>query len=408
MKDRKKERMKSRPIFWQSLQMAADSVKNNFLRSFLTILGIVIGVSSVIGMITITNSVTDNVMTQFDALGAGTLTLTTQKTALVPGLSETILNDIRSIDGVQAISPSASLMTTAEYKGELQKNVTVMGYDIPYFLHNPDLVKEGRAFRASETSGSCQICLVDEAFIQKALSGNGGIGTEFILNGYTYRIIGILDEEQSLSGGMQSYAENGGTVAVPYKNVLNMTLIVSVSSVSVYVKDGYSLNDVEEPLNRLMQTVYGKESDAYSILNLSALRDMMSSVYDMMGVLAGAIASISLIVGGIGIMNMMLFSVSDRTREIGLRNALGARPGGIQLQFLLEAMMMSLAGGGIGIALGILFAFAGASLMGVPFHVSAGTILLGSGFSVAIGIVFGWAPAKKASELNPIDALRAE
>ena len=165
---------------------------------------------------------------------------------------------------------------------------------------------------------------------------------------------------------------------------------------------------VESRLRSALQNMYNDNDDYYSVVNMESLMSMMDSVQGMLGTLLASIASIALVVGGIGIMNMMLVSVSERTKEIGLRKALGAEPSRIQMQFLIESIVLSMIGGIIGVIIGLAIAFAAAQALDTPFTIPASAITLGVGFSAAVGIVFGWVPAKRASELNPIDALRSE
>jgi putative ABC transport system permease protein len=187
-----------------------------------------------------------------------------------------------------------------------------------------------------------------------------------------------------------------------------MTFASNITNFNVYVKDGTSTSDVETSLRQELDRIYNEADNAFSVINLEALVNVMGSVQSMLTSMLGGIASIALLVGGIGIMNMMLTSVSERTREIGLRKALGAQPSRIQVQFLMESIILSLMGGFIGIILGLIIAYVGSNLMDVAFKISWGAVALGVGFSAAVGIIFGWMPARRASELNPIDALRSE
>ena len=182
----------------------------------------------------------------------------------------------------------------------------------------------------------------------------------------------------------------------------------NVTSLDIYVEDGVSNAEVEERLRETLDKIYNHTENAFQVMNMDSLMDTMNSVSSMLSTMLGGIAGIALVVGGIGIMNMMLVSVSERTKEIGLRKALGAEPSRIQTQFLLEAVILSVFGGMIGVGLGCLIAFVGARLMDTSFAISPSAIALGLGFSAAVGIIFGWAPARRASRLNPIDALRAE
>lgn len=399
-------------VIQQSIRMALDNIRHNKMRSFLTMLGIVIGVASVIGLVTIVSSVTGSVMDQFASLGAGTITVTAQGTMNRHGLSDKDLEKIRQLDGVEAVAPTASMQTSAVYGKTVTDSVTVQGRDAVYFQHNDDTIQSGRYFNPAEMTGETNVAIVDADFVENVLAGNGELGTTFLLNGYQYKVIGIKSADDSVASAFMADSSSSGTVIVPYENVLKMTSMKNVSSLEVYYGDDVDSADLEDRLQQLLDTLFDVDEDsrdnAYSILNLQSLMDTMNTIQDMLSTMLGGIASISLLVGGIGIMNMMLVSVSERTKEIGLRKALGAEPARIQLQFLIESITLSLLGGLIGIVLGIVIALAGSKILGTQFRISYGAIGLGAGFSAAVGIIFGWMPAKRASDLNPIDALRAE
>ena len=225
---------------------------------------------------------------------------------------------------------------------------------------------------------------------------------------YDYLIIGIQGDSTNLSAAYSDTSNSDGNVMVPYRNVMRMTFASNITNFNVYVEDGASTSEVETSLRQELDRIYNEADNAFSVINLEALVNVMGSVQSMLTSMLGGIASIALLVGGIGIMNMMLTSVSERTREIGLRKALGAQPSRIQVQFLMESIILSLMGGFIGIILGLIIAYVGSNLMDVAFKISWGAVALGVGFSAAVGIIFGWMPARRASELNPIDALRSE
>ena len=392
----------------QSIEMAVDNIRSNKLRSFLTMLGIVIGVASVIALVTIVQSVTGSVMSQFEGLGAGTISIAAPGTVLNKGLSDTALDELRATEGVAAISPSASMSTSAVYQDTITKNISVNGCDPVYFLHNTDQLSDGRVFSSAENDGQTNVAIVDKDFVKNVLRGNAALGTEFTLDGYTYKVIGIRKPSDSLTAAMTDTSQVKGTVTIPYKNVLRMQRTANVTSVDVYYGSPYTSSQVEANLRKTLNRIYNDADNAFSIINLESLMNVMNSVRTMLSTMLGGIASIALVVGGIGIMNMMLVSVSERTKEIGLRKALGAEPVRIQSQFLIESITLSVIGGLIGILLGLLIAFIGAKVLKTTFSISYGAIVLGAGFSAAVGIIFGWMPAKRASALNPIDALRSE
>ncbi len=389
-------------VIGQSVRMAFSNIRNNKMRSFLTMLGIVIGVASVIALITIVSSVTGSVVDQFEALGAGTLTITAQGTSVKHGLEDEDIEKLSKVSGVEAVAPTASLSSTAVYDGTVSSVVQVEGRDAVYFQHNDDTIQSGRYFNSAEMGGETNVAIVDTDFVANVLGGNSSLGTAFILNGYEYTVIGIKSADSSVSSALSSDSDSGGTVIIPYRNVLKMSVMKNVTSVEVYYAEDADTATLEDALSACLNEIFEVTDDtadeAYSISSIDSLVATMTSTETLL----------SAMLGGIGIMNMMLVSVSERTKEIGLRKALGAQPYRIQLQFLIESITLSLLGGLIGIILGELTAYAGTVVMRTTFSVSYGAISLGAGFSAIVGIIFGWMPAKRASALNPIDALRSE
>ena len=206
---------------------------------------------------------------------------------------------------------------------------------------------------------------------------------------------------------MTTMANNDETIMIPYTNVMNLSGSRNIMAVELYMDADADSTAVVDSIKTYLNGAFNYKEDSYSVIEMNSLLDMMKSMQSMMQTMLAGIASIALLVGGIGIMNMMLVSVTERTTEIGLRKALGAEPRTIQIQFLMEAVMLSLLGGFIGLLLGLGLSIGAAALIGYDFVLSGSAIGLGVGFSAAVGIVFGFTPAKKASELNPIDALRS-
>jgi len=347
-------------------------------------------------------------MGQMSGLGAGTLTIATAPSPMKEGLSEKDIKILDEIDGVDGISPTLSFTSTSVYDGEVYDKTDIQGKTDLYFKHNADIMGGGRSLNAMDMSGEVYVCIVDPQYVKKVLLGKKVIGNKILIGGSEYTIVGVRKTDESISSYMSDTSAHDGTVIIPYKNAQSMSGKGFVDSAEVYIEEGHNAADVEKALRQGLKNIYNGNEDFFYIINMESLMVMMESVQGMMGTLLGGIASISLVVGGIGIMNMMLTTVTERTKEIGLRKALGAEPYRIQAQFLIESVVLSVCGGIIGIILGLLIALVAAKLLKTDFSLSMTAILLGFGFSGGVGIVFGWMPAKRASELNPIDALRAD
>ena len=219
-----------------------------------------------------------------------------------------------------------------------------------------------------------------------------------------FTVVGLLAEDGDSS--VVSMLSGSNDVVIPYTTALKMNGETLVNSLTVYIDDANASATVESELETCLDAIFNYEDDTYTITTMESIADTMESMLSMMSGLLAGIASIALLVGGIGIMNMMLTSVTERTVEIGLKKAIGARPGQIQAQFLIESFLLSMVGGLAGVVLGIALSAILCSVMSTSFVISYGAIALGVGFSAAVGIIFGWSPARKASRLNPIDALR--
>lgn len=379
----------------ENIRMSISNIFANRLRSFLTVLGIMIGVTAVIALITTISAVSTSISDSFTSMGAGQLTLSISGNDIKPGLNAENLETLKEIEGIVGLTPSVSLSTSFVYAGERDTGISVKGVSDYYFVREDDLVKRGRKLNQFDVDRKNAVCLIGEDVLETFFYGENPIEKTVYLNGIAFKVVGILNEDAA------------SDVIIPYTTALKMNSEAFVTSVTLYLSSADISKSVTEKLEPVMDAMFSFEEDTYSIVTMEAIENTMTELLDMMSALLAGIASIALIVGGIGIMNMMLTSVTERTSEIGLKKALGARPGEIQMQFLIESFMLSMMGGVLGVLFGIVLSMVMCNAMGASFSLSYGAVVLGVGFSAAVGILFGWSPARKASKLNPIDALRS-
>lgn len=391
-------------MFIESVRMSVSNICHNRMRSFLTILGIMIGVTAVIALITTISAVSTTISDSFTSMGAGTMTLSAPGSDLKAGLSADDLETLTALEHVEGVSPTVTLNVTAAQSNAYESSVSVGGRNAYYFTANDGLIARGRAITPLDVNQSSRVCLISSDLVETFFYGADPIGQTLYLSGRSFTVIGILtdDGDSSISGMMSGSSD----VLIPYTTALKMNGESLVTNLTIYIDSAENSSLVETELEPVLDALFSYEDDTYTITTMDAIEDTMSSMLSMMSMLLGGIASIALLVGGIGIMNMMLTSVTERTVEIGLKKAIGAEPGQIQLQFLIESFLLSMAGGMIGVLLGIALSAILCSVMGTAFSLSYSAIALGVGFSAAVGIIFGWSPARKASKLSPIDALR--
>lgn len=392
----------------ESLRMSIANIKGNKMRSFLTILGIIIGVMAIIALITVMQSATGEVTAQFESLGTGKLTVQATGTPLKNGLTESDLSAIEAIDHVSGISPTLSSEMYVVHDGSVLEDVLVQGYGYAYFRRESDAVSRGRPLLPVDSESRSRVCLIDTDLAAALFSGEDPIGQALLIKGTRFTVVGLLADADvnDVMSQMQAGDENGSLI-MPHTTYMRLFGVKGVTSLDVYVSDTAYTDDVVDALEGELDRAFNYKDDSYRVINMESLLSVMDTMMGLMTNLLVGIASIALLVGGIGIMNMMLVSVTERTNEIGLRKALGARPRSIQMQFLMESIILSLLGGFVGVVLGLLVSMLLSNMMDIAFVLSPGAIALGVGFSLVVGVVFGWAPARKASNLNPIDALRS-
>ena len=396
-------------MFCESVGMSVSNIMGNKLRSFLTTLGIIIGVAAIIALMTVVQGAIDTMNAQFDAMGLGTLRISISGTAIKRGVTDAEIQRILDCEHVAGVSPSLSATVTAKRGDAWSDAIAVSGNDDEYFRHNPDLLKRGRAINAIDVGQTLRVCLVDGNAARTLFYGEDPVGQTLYLSGIEYTVVGTIDEEEdsSLFSQILMGGRSDGTVYLPYTSAKKLLGTSTVSTLEVYVTDPDETDAAIEEMEAVLDAIFNYKDNTYTIINMESMTDAMNLMTSMMMSLLVGIASIALVVGGIGIMNMMLVTVTERTTEIGLRKALGAEPGQIQIQFLLEAIILSLMGGLMGVFVGLGVSYAICLNTDIAFSLNTFAIGLGVSFSAAVGIIFGWAPARKASNLNPIDALRS-
>ena len=396
---------KSFVMIRECVRMSLSNILANRMRSFLTVLGILIGVTAVIALITTISGVSGSLSSSFSSMGAGTLMVSVTGSDLKSGMTADNLAELSSMDEVDGLTPSVSLSARVSRGGSYETNISVSGKNAYYFRTNESLLERGRKLNAVDEEQTSFVCWISSDMVESFFYGVDPIGESLYINGIPFLVAGLLSEDGDAS--MASLMSGSADILIPYTTALKMNNASYVTSFTVYLADGTDSEAAADSIEARMDAMFSYEEDCFSVTTMSGIEDAMEEMLSMMTALLAGIASIALVVGGIGIMNMMLTSVTERTTEIGLKKALGALPWQIQLQFLMESFLLSLIGGLAGVALGLILSFAMCRAMGTQFALSVGAIALGVGFSAAVGVLFGWAPARKASRLNPIDALRS-
>lgn len=376
----------------ETLRMAWSNIWHHKMRSFLTTLGVIIGVASIIALISIVNGATASINEEVASFGANKLTVQTTETPLKEGLSPAQLEELNTIKGTRGVSPTVSTVRDLRVENHILDQVTIEGRNHIYYRESED-VPQGRGIVISDVKQQTHVAVVSPSVARTLYPGQVAIGKTIKLDGLNYRIVGVSDAD-------------GDQIVIPYTTALRTLGVTAVKQVDIFKTDAADVATVKRDVTAKLYQFYNGRDDTYDVVSLDEALDSIDQINTMLSLLLTGIASISLIVGGIGIMNMMLVSVTERTTEIGLRKALGAKPRTIRLQFLLESILLSLMGGVIGILVGAMLAFGVSLMISTPFTLSVSTILLAAGFSIGVGVLFGYMPARKASRLNPIEALR--
>ena len=396
-----------------TLLLALRSIRRNLLRSFLTILGIVIGVSAVITMVTLGNGATLAVQNQISSLGTNLLQVRPGQ-RMGPGggggaaFKEEDAAAISSqIGGIAAVAPEARTGATVVANGRNWTS-SVIGSTNDWLVTGNWKVAQGREFSDDELRAGSAVCLIGETVRRELFGSAAAVGAQLRVKQVSCEIIGLL-----ASKGQGAFGnDQDDMVLVPIKTLQRrITGNNRVNTLLVSMMDGSDSTRVKASLTQLLRErrkLADTDEDNFNVLDTKQLAETMSGTTKVMTTLLGAVAAVSLLVGGIGIMNIMLVSVTERTREIGLRLAIGALEREVLLQFLMEAVVLASLGGLIGIVLATIASMVLAGVMEVPYLFNPGVNVLSFVFSAAIGVVFGYFPARRAARMDPIDALRHE
>ena len=389
----------------ECVSMSVDNIRGNKVRSFLTLLGIMIGVTAVITLISTVSGVSGSIANSFSDLGVGTLNVTVTGSDLKTGMTPEDLARISAVEAVDGVVPSISLNGRVSYGNTAETNISVSGKNAYYFTLNDELIIQGRPLNFIDDSNNSYVCVVSQNIIDTFFFGVNPVGETLYVSGLPFTIVGRYKEDTG--GGVAAIFSGKPDIMIPYTTAMKINNSNEVNSFTVYLADGASSKTAASTIEDVMDQIFDFEDDTFTVTSMDTIEETMETMLGMMSTLLAGIASIALVVGGIGIMNMMLTTVTERTTEIGLKKALGAIPWQIQVQFLIESFLLSVFGGLLGVVMGLSLSYALCKVLGTVFVLNYGAIALGVGFSAAVGIIFGWVPARKASRLNPIDALRS-
>ena len=389
-----------------SLKMALRSIGANKMRAALTMLGIIIGVMALVVLVSLVSGATSSVTDAVSGLGTSMLTVSISDDKGLPVTLDTV-NEWMDEDGIGLIAPYISTSVTAKSEDE-SGDVTVYGTTPAFYEVQGMQLAMGRWLKASDVENHTYVCVINETAATELIGYVDCVDQAISLDGVEYTVVGVLsDNEDSLTSLMSS-----GSLAVylPYTSLLRLSdsLTGDVTDFYVSAPEYGTMESVEAAMTNLLMKRFEDDDEAFSVSSQSVLEDTMSSITSVLTILLGGIAAISLVVGGIGIMNIMLVTVTERTREIGIRKAIGASRGTILSQFLMEAVVLCMMGCGLGIFLSwaiLQTVSTVVSSLDMTFSLNGGVVLIAVVFCFIIGVVFGLYPANKAAKMKPIDAL---
>jgi putative ABC transport system permease protein len=404
--------------FKNLLKIAIRALVRNKLRAFLTMLGIIIGVASVIAMLAIGEGSKKNIQDQMSSMGTNLIMIMPnmqQRGGVSLGASSSMVLKMTDVEtlrneatALSEVSPQISASGQVIY-GNQNTRTTVYGVSEEYLSIRKLKIGSGRIFNSNEIRSMSKVCILGQTVVENLFGeGSDPVGLSIRIKNLPFQIIGVLKDKGESGMGQ----DQDDLILAPYTTVQRRLAAIDYingiyASAITEDKSAQAIEEVTEILRRTHKLKESEEDD-FRVMSQSELMETVSSITDIMTYLLGAIAGISLLVGGIGIMNIMFVSVTERTREIGLRMSIGGRGQDILRQFLVESIILSILGGALGVVFGYLIAKGAGSLIDIPTIITSQSVMLAFAVCFAIGVFFGWYPARKAASLNPIDALRYE
>ncbi|MBQ2741964.1 MAG: ABC transporter permease [Oscillospiraceae bacterium] len=387
---------------YQCLKLALKSISGNKMRSFLTMLGVIIGIASVITLVSVVQGFSDDMVSSFNSMGTNNITVMLSGRGgnmnIKPEEMLTLADDNPEL--FSNVTPTVTISGATVKYGSTNVSSSVYGGNEEYAEIKDYAVSNGRFISYIDTTNRNYVCVIGTYIANELFGTSDPIGKILKINGSAYTIIGLLEEE-----GDSTETSTDNMVIIPYSTAARLARNGRISSYTYVAKDSTVIEPAKKVLEDYLYDIF-EDEDAYNVSNLSELVESIEELTGTLAMVLAGIAAISLLVGGIGIMNIMLVSVTERTREIGIRKAIGGKRRDILSQFVIEAIITSGLGGVIGIIVGALLSQVLSGILGVSGAVSASAVILSFSVSVLIGVFFGYFPAAKASKLNPIDALR--
>ena len=390
--------------FKQSFTLALKSLKTSKMRSFLTMLGIIIGVAAVIILVSLVAGFSADLSSSLESMGTNLISVTlmgrnSNRAVTADEMQELALNNS---DVIIAMTPMVSTSATLKYGDESEDSATLLGVNEYYDVVKNINISSGRMLQYIDVERRQKVCIIGQYQADTFFAGNDPLGQTLKINGNSFIIVGVLEETADGEEGT-----NDDQVIIPYTVASYISQSRTVSSYAFSAVDAESVDTAESVIDDFLLSEYGSD-DAYMVMNQADMIETLNELTGTLTLILVGIAGISLLVGGIGIMNIMLVSVTERTREIGIRKSLGGKRKDIMRQFVIEAATTSSIGGVVGIVVGMVLAYLGGKLLDITIVFSLYSIILAAGVSIAIGIAFGYFPAAKAAKLHPIEALRHE